>query len=81
MSGIHLINLINIPQHKFIHGMGKSRLALKHAKNNTISIQGSNYKLPGGVLNYDKKIELELTKQRGIRHNIKRRKILHYHIH
>lgn len=78
MSGIHLVNLINIPNHKYVHGMGQSRLALLNAKKNTISVQGENDRMPGGVAHHKKKVELEKTKQRKPRYNRKRRRKLQY---
>lgn len=74
MSGIHLVNLINVPSHKYVHGMGQSRLALLNAKKNTISVQGENDRMPGGVVEYKKKIELEKTKQRTSKYNRRRRR-------
>lgn len=75
MSGIHLVNLINVPSHKYVHGIGLSRLALLNSKKkNVISVQGENDKMPGGVVHYNKKIELEKKKPKKFSYNFRRRR-------
>jgi hypothetical protein len=79
MSGIHLVNLINVPDHKYVHGIAQSRFALKNAnRKNILNIQGENDKLPSGTVDYKYKVELEKTKQRKAKYNRRRRKKIEY---
>lgn len=79
MGRIQLVNLVNRPDPNmnFIHGNGKLRKTLEDImkkKNTVFVIQGSNPKMPGGVVEYKKRNKK--LRQRKARFNRNKRKKL-----
>lgn len=81
MSGINLINVVTNSDLKYVHGNHQRRQVLDDLikKGGLVyAYMGDNNKLPGGTIHQNRKVELELHKNKKAKYNTQLRRAITY---